>query len=131
MLPASDVYSFGVIAEECFLRQDPRHGAMVTHRLESLIEEDSESRADSSVDFGRRTSLAVEIPSHVAAIVSRCRHKDIASRPEFRDVQHLLKQLGETSVGKAFLRRGMEGRRQDRILQQVEREAYVAAVRIY
>jgi hypothetical protein len=83
------------------------------------MEEDA-SFTSGSMDQDRRSSLAVDIPPHVSVIVSRCRHQDVAKRPEFLDVQKLLKQLGDTSVGKAFLRRGLEGRRQDRVLQQVE-----------
>jgi hypothetical protein len=67
----------------------------------------------------RRRGLIVDIPPLVSIIMSRCRHGDVTKRPEFHDVQSLLKQLGDTSVGKAFLRRGLEGRRQDRVLQQV------------
>ena len=116
MLPALDVYSFGVIVEECFLRQDPRRGS---HDACNDLKKQPDTLYSKPMARGRRSSLAVNIPPYVAVIVSRCQHKDVTKRPEFLDVQRLLKQLGETSVGKAFLRRGVEGRRQDRVLQQV------------
>lgn len=117
MLPASDVFSFGIIVEECFLRKDPRRDSYDQRHLKVLAEAGSHFVTGTSAD--RRSSLAVDIPPHVAIMVTRCQHFDPDKRYEFSEVQDRLLELGETSVGKAFLRRGLEGRRQDRVLQQV------------
>eukprot|EP00730_Choanoeca_flexa_P002210 TRINITY_DN10953_c0_g1_i1.p1 TRINITY_DN10953_c0_g1~~TRINITY_DN10953_c0_g1_i1.p1 ORF type:complete len:855 (+),score=191.73 TRINITY_DN10953_c0_g1_i1:232-2796(+) len=125
LLPASDVFSFSVVMSECFTRQNPRLSAR-EQRLESLLEVPESTPGSSPTASAIQTrqpsggsSLAVDIPPALGICITSCRHNDAEKRPTFAEVLKTLQAQGHTSVGEAFMRRGREGRQQDRVLQQV------------
>ena len=99
MIPPSDVFSFAVVLNECFDRQDPL-------RL-------------SGKQPAVTSDAAIPVPSSVAGIITRCQARNPLERPDFLSLQTSMRRLSIKTVGAAFVKRGQEGRRQDRVLEQV------------
>jgi hypothetical protein len=59
------------------------------------------------------------MPSEVNGFVVQCQDRNPLQRPDFPSLLTAMQQLQVQSVGAAFVRKGQEGRRQDRVLQQV------------
>jgi hypothetical protein len=98
LVPPSDVFSFAVLVQECFSRRNP------------LVKAPALEEA---------APVAVPMPSSVVGIVTRCQARNPLERPDFFSLQTSMRRLSIKTVGAAFVKRGQEGRRQDRVLEQV------------
>ena len=91
MLPESDIFSFGALVQSIF---------------EPALEPGT-------------CLIAVDMPAALQGLVTRCQARNPLERPDFPRIQAMLRNLHVGTVGAAFVQRGQEGRRQDRVLQQV------------
>eukprot|EP00730_Choanoeca_flexa_P008980 TRINITY_DN12566_c0_g7_i2.p1 TRINITY_DN12566_c0_g7~~TRINITY_DN12566_c0_g7_i2.p1 ORF type:complete len:785 (+),score=108.13 TRINITY_DN12566_c0_g7_i2:234-2357(+) len=100
LVPASDVYSFAIVAQETFDRQAPK------------LHENKQLSTMSGL-------LAVPIPPAVQGVLTQCQSRNPLERPSCQRIQKVLRRQRVQTVGQVFVQRGLEGRRQDRVLQQV------------
>eukprot|EP00730_Choanoeca_flexa_P002424 TRINITY_DN11046_c0_g1_i1.p1 TRINITY_DN11046_c0_g1~~TRINITY_DN11046_c0_g1_i1.p1 ORF type:complete len:924 (+),score=181.28 TRINITY_DN11046_c0_g1_i1:281-2773(+) len=122
---ASDVYSFSVIARECFSRNDPHHVQTVFDDMDDDLDTSDETPFDplsasaNSRLWKRHNSLYVPMPEPIENIVKSCGSLTPARRPDFLDLRHQIKKMRFRTLGDEFVQRGVEGDRQNKVLQQV------------
>jgi serine/threonine protein kinase len=126
LTPCSDVYSFAIVAKECFTREKP---SRIDTRHAREIIDFNQNKSNRGRLGARQHSLSVNMPENVQSIFLDCSAPNPGDRPAFAQLRGRLKTFHKKGLMSAFVRRVEEGRKRDKVLEQVFPKHIAAALK--